>query len=218
MPLPDHELEALGGCLIGLEVEGACLEIGTAYGRTLIHLMSLFEPGDRPPFVVIDPMTYFPDQAEKVRANLAEEGFAADEVRILEMTSARALAELPADGEPFGGSLALVFVDGDHRITGVTVDLRWARRIAVGGAICFHDYRPDAPGLRLAVDRFLRRNPHYTREALVGSLLIVRKTGPSSGREVGALDRLYALLLAPLLRLQRSVRKRLPRADQAPGE
>ncbi len=205
MPLPDHELEALGRCLLDLEVEGRCLEIGTAYGRTLIHLMSLFEDADRPPFVVIDPMTYFPGQADKVRSNLAEEGVRPDEVRILEMTSARALRELPEESDPF----AFVFVDGDHRITGVTVDLQWARRVAVGGVICFHDYRPDAPGVRLAVDRFLRRNPHYRREALVGSLLILRKTAPSTGREVTAFDRLFALALAPLLRLQRSLRKRL---------
>ena len=209
MPLPDHELEALSGVLRGLTVEGPCLEIGTAYARTLIHLMSLFEDGDRPPFVTVDPMTFFEGQAEKVRANLAEAGLS-DAVRILEMTSERALVELPADGDPFGGPLAFAVIDGDHRITGVTTDLRWARRVAVGGVICFHDYRPDAPDVRLAVDRFLRRHRHYERESLTGSLLIVRKTGPSTGPEVGLLDRIYAALMAPLLRLQRSIRKRLP--------
>ncbi len=205
MPLPEHELEALSRVLRELSVDGPCLEIGTAYARTLIHLMRQFDDADRPPFVTVDPMTYFGGQADKVRANLAEEGLS-DAVRILEMTSAQALAELPADDDP----LAFVFIDGDHRIPGVTTDLRWARRVAVGGVICLHDYRPDAPGVRLAVDRFLRRHPHYQREALVGSLLILRKTGPSTGPEVGALDRLYAILMAPLLRLQRSIRKRLP--------
>ena len=121
MPLPDHELEALGGYLRGLQVQGRCLEVGTAYGRTLIHLMSLFEDDRRPPFVVIDPMTYFPGQAAKVRANLVEEGFGDADVRILEMTSARALLELPVEGDP----LAFVFVDGDHSERGVRQDLEY---------------------------------------------------------------------------------------------
>ena len=202
MPLPDRELDALSRVVRELPVEGLCLEIGTAYARTLIHLMRQFDDGARPPFVTVDPMTYFGGQADKVRANLSEVGLA-DAVQVLEMTSAEALRRLD---EP----LAFVFIDGDHRITGVTTDLRWARRLLPGGALCLHDYRPDAPGVRLAVDRFVRRNPHYQREALVDSLLIVRKTAPSTGAEIGWFDHLQAYLMAPLLRLQRSLRKRLP--------
>ncbi len=202
MPLPDRELDALSRVVRELPVRGTCLEIGTAYARTLIHLMGQFDDEDRPPFVTVDPMTYFDGQADKVRANLAEIGLA-DAVRILEMTSAEALRRLD---EP----LAFVFIDGDHRMPGVTTDLRWARRLRPGGALCLHDYRPDSPGVRLAADRFLRRNPHYQREDRVDSLLILRKTAPSTGPEVRWTDHLFARLMAPLLRLRRSMHKRLP--------
>ena len=62
------------------QLKGRHLEIGTAAGGTLKELMRAYPDGERPPFVVVDPMTYFPDQLAKVRRNLAAAGLDPDRV------------------------------------------------------------------------------------------------------------------------------------------
>jgi hypothetical protein len=77
--------------------------------------------------------------------------------------------------------------------------------------LAFHDYGPGSPGVVAALDRFLARHRHYRREALVGTLLVVRKLSESTGAEVTRWDRLRAALGTVFFRLRRSVRKRWPR-------
>src|SRR5581483_249024 len=59
---------------------GRHLEIGTAAGGTLCAMLNAFAPAHRPPFSVVDPMRYFPDQLGTVRRNLMAHGLDPDGV------------------------------------------------------------------------------------------------------------------------------------------
>src|ERR1700687_1759576 len=72
--IPKNELARLVALLHAERLKGAHLEIGTAAGGTLRELMRAYPDETRPRFVVVDPMTYFPDQLAKVRRNLKDAG------------------------------------------------------------------------------------------------------------------------------------------------
>jgi UDP-2,3-diacylglucosamine pyrophosphatase LpxH len=105
-----------------------------------------------------------------------------------------------------------MLIDGAHKIRYVTQDLRWLRLLKPGGVACIHDYNDRHEGVKLSVDRFLRKYPNYRREQLVGSLMILRKSGPSLAKEVAFADSLWASAFAPFLQLKINLRKRLARS------
>ena len=186
-------------------LKGLHLEIGTAAGGTLCAMMKCFVPGERPRFVVVDPMAYFAGQLEVVKRNLRQHDLDPSEVDIRISRSSDAFQRAEAAGETFD----LVFIDGAHKIRFVTQDLRWARLVNVGGIICVHDYNLNQRGVMLAVDRFLRKHPNYHREALIGTLLVLRKQAASRSKEITRADGLWALALSPWLQLKKSLAKRL---------
>ena len=203
---PD-ELAYLLNLIRNSGLKGRHLEIGTAAGGTLCAMMKCFATGERPPFVVVDPMAYFADQLELVKQNLRQHGLDPSEVDIRVSRSSDAFQCAEAAGETFD----LVFIDGAHKIRFVTQDLRWARLVNVGGIICMHDYNPQQRGVMLAVDRFLRKHSNYQREALISNLLVLRKHAASRSKEISSADGLWALALSPWLQLKKSLAKRLGR-------
>ena len=64
------ERSALLDVLRQARLTGQHLEIGTAAGGTLKELMAIYPEAKRPPFVVVDPLVYFPDQRRAVERNL----------------------------------------------------------------------------------------------------------------------------------------------------
>ena len=52
------------------------------------------------------------------------------------------------------GSLDIVFIDADHRYSGVKADIEaWTPKVRKGGIVCGHDFDyPDCPGVRKAVE------------------------------------------------------------------
>jgi hypothetical protein len=70
----ERELAARKALLKTRGLKGPHLEIGTAAGGTLKELMRCYADAERPRFVVVDPMRYFPDQPAIVRKNLASAG------------------------------------------------------------------------------------------------------------------------------------------------
>jgi len=190
---------------------GPHLEIGTAAGGTLAAMMRCFGDADRPPFVVVDRMTYFPDQLETVRRNLQEHGLRADDVDFRVATSAAALREATRRRERFD----FMLIDASHKILSVTADLRWTRLLSPGGILCLHDYCQRFPGVVRPVDRFLARHGNYARLGRAGSLLAVRKLCASMRREVGPLDRAHSLLWYLPLEVRRKLEKRQARRQPA---
>lgn len=184
---------------------GKHLEIGTAAGGTLCLLMNVFETGARPPFVVVDSMNYFSDQFSSVQKNLENNGIPPADVEFRVQSSDEAFAEAYVRQEKFD----FMLIDASHKIHHVTDDLRWTRLLNKGGIVCVHDYR-HARGVTLAVDRFLRKNPHFEMLACVDKLISFRKTDGGSREEVTSGDRLWAAVLAPAIQVEASLRKRFP--------
>lgn len=151
-------------------------------------MLSAIELEDRPPFVVVDPLNYFANQLETVHRNLIEHRIDPATVEFRATKSIRAFRTAERRGELFD----FILVDGCHKIQSVTADLLWSRLLAVGGLICFHDYDPIYPGVKMPVDRFLRKNPNYKVVGHADSLLVIRKIVASTHREVDLSDKLYA--------------------------
>jgi len=168
--------------------------------------MAAFPADSRPPFVVVDPMTYFPDQRKIVEENLRSKGLDPEGVEFREGTSEELFPAAERNGDRFD----FILIDGAHKIRSVIRDIRWARLLNENGVICFHDYLPKFKGVMWSADRFLRRwKGHYERIEQVDSLLMIRKTGSSPVPEIGASDLLWASCWAPLLQLRRNIGKRL---------
>ena len=69
---------------------GTHLEIGTAAAGTLKRIMLSYDKQKRPKFIVIDPMTYFPNQFEIVRSNLSKVGIDPNEIKFFTVKSSKA--------------------------------------------------------------------------------------------------------------------------------
>jgi len=186
---------------------GDYLEVGTAAGGTLREMMKCFDDASRPRFVVVDPMNYFADQLEIVRKNLRSHDLDPAQVDFRVATSVSAFTHAEDAREAYD----FMLIDGAHKIRYVTQDLRWLRLLKPGGVACIHDYNDRHEGVKLSVDRFLRKHPNYRREQLVGSLMILRKSGSSPSKEITFADRLWASALTPFLQLKINLRKRLAR-------
>lgn len=157
------------------------LEIGTAAGGTLKRMMLAYSDAERPRFVVIDPMGYFPGQREAIEANLASVGLDPSGVEFRVKTSSQALGPALRAKERFD----FILIDGNHALRAVTEDLRWTRLLTSGGHVCLHDYeeRPGMviAGVKIAVDAFLARYPNYQLREVAGAMAILKKieAGPS---------------------------------------
>lgn len=200
----DNELKALTEVLRSRGLHGTHLEIGTAAGGTLKELIRVYPEGARPRFVVVDPMTYFPNQIETVQRNLKESDLdpATVDFRIGFSWPAFQNAELASERFSF------IFVDGSHKIHHVTEDLAWTRLLEPNGIVCFHDYCEKFPGVTQPVDRFLARHQNYRILALVETLLILEKTGASLSPEIDAFERFRAKGVNIAHQLTASIRKR----------
>jgi predicted O-methyltransferase YrrM len=181
------EHECLLGALRAAAGAGQFLEIGTAAGGTLAQMMLCLDRQDAR-FVVVDPMTYFPDQLQAVQRNLRGHGIDPARVDFRVQTSARAFAAAKKTGESF----RFILIDGSHKIMPVMGDLRWLRLLATDGVVCFHDYWPGEKGVYLPVKRFLSRRSNYKIVGSAAGLLALRKTGPSLRVETDLADWLYA--------------------------
>lgn len=182
---------------------GKHLEIGTAAGGSLCAMLGSFSEKERPQFVVVDPMAYFPSQMDTVKRNLREHHLDPALVDFRIATSVTAFRQAETQHEEFG----FILVDGCHKIRSVMNDLKWLSLLNVGGVVCFHDFLPKNPGVWLAVRRFLKRHQNYEVIGQVGSLLAVKKTAASIRPEVTALDQLYARLLYLPLQIERKLTK-----------
>lgn len=189
-------LEALLDQILRERPASPYLEIGTAAGGALRDMMLCFEDTEVPQMVVIDPMTYFPDQIGTVRRNISRHGLDLQKVILRIETSNQAFARADKAHEEYG----LILVDGSTRLTDIMKDLRWTRLLRVGGLVCINNVDDQHKGNRLAVSRFLRKYPEYECVRREGSLIILRKTTQPKKPEIGAADQLFARLRGLLLK------------------
>ncbi len=201
----EAELKALTALLENSQFDGLHLEIGTAAGGTLKAMMGVYSDTTRPDFVVVDPMTYFPDQRQIVDTNLRAGGLDPAEVDFRTEKSWTVFQQAERDGEKFD----FIFIDGNHKAKYVIQDLCWSRLLEPGGCLCLHDYSIEHKGVIWAVDRFLSQNPAYERIDLVDSLIILKKMKTSAHFEVCFMDRLIGRCLSFIHSQERSIKKRM---------
>jgi hypothetical protein len=198
------ELETLTMTLSTAGLRGSHLEIGTAAGGTLKELMRLYPNEKRPRFVVLDPMTYFPNQREIIERNLRDAGLDPSGVEF------RIGYSWPLFAEAFPNErYSFIFIDGNHGAEGAMRDLAWTRMLETGGLVALHDHGPKFPGVVWAVAWFLRKQPNYTKVAEAETLVILRKNATSPIPEVSEFDLRLARALQLPLKWRRSIRKRL---------
>lgn len=168
-------------------------------------MMDCYDANSRPPFVVVDPMTYFENQLELVKKNLSDHGIDPESVEFRTGKSRDIFQAAGKADEEFD----FIFIDGNHKFRYVTQDLCWARQLRPGGILCLHDYEPGFPGVMLATDRFLQANPNYEVIDHIERLIVLHKTRPSTRPEVSQLDLIYSQIRTPLMQLRKSIKKRL---------
>lgn len=212
--LADDELAALRSLLRSEKLEGTHVELGTAAGGTLVEMLKAYAAGERPHFVVVDTMQYFPDQLALVRKNLESNGLDPDLVEFRVQRSGDAYETLACKPEEF----SFILIDANHKLKYVMQDLRWPRYLKPGGILCLHVYCAGSEGVVIAVDRFLNRNKNYQRLQLTNRLLMIRKTDATDSAEVSGTDMTFARAVTPILQLKKSIAKRLNRSQHKPTE
>jgi len=203
------ELDALREIITRNPRPGKHLEIGTAAGATLCEMMRAAT--HRPPFAVVDPMTYFRDQRQTVERNLTTHGLPLSQVDIRVMRSWDAFRAARSSGETFD----FVLIDGTHKFRYVMQDLHWAGLINPHGILALHDYTPRLRAVKWAVDYFLANNRNYHRIGLADSLLLLEKTAPDGPSGPHVMSHAKAALMHPLFQFENSIRKRLGMGETA---
>lgn len=120
----------------GLRPQRLC-EIGSAEGGTLFLFSRMADPAAR--IVSID-IAYSPARRRAFpRFAQAGQTLSCVEADSQRPETARHVQEL------LGGPLDFLFIDGDHRYTGVARDFElYSPRVRAGGLIGFHDIAPDS--------------------------------------------------------------------------
>lgn len=169
-----------------------CLEIGTAAGGSLCEMIRSFWPRSAPAFVVVDPMNYFPNQRRVVSRNLRRNHIDPKTIDFRDVRSSKAFSDSVSAGEQF----AFILIDGDHKMSSVVSDLRWATLLKQGGIICIHDYESRFLGVRWATNIFLLGNRSFEVIGKQGSLLAVQRTSEGGSHLRNRTAFLFACVLA----------------------
>ena len=179
-------------------------EIGTAAGGTLVRLIKGFPPEELARVLVVEPFTYFENQLGVFRDNLLHHGIDPERLDVRVGRSLDAFRKAREKGERF----SFIIIDASHKLKYVMQDLQWLCLLETGGKAAIHDYHENTPGVMLAVDIFLRRNPNYRRKQLKDRLLLLEKTSESTRCEVSNLNLLFASLYSNILHNKQSLKKK----------
>jgi len=145
------------------------------------------------------------NQLEKIHTNLRSANIDPSTVTFWEGTSEDFVERERRAGTTFD----FVFIDGNHSHYPVMVDLQWADMVNPGGFVCMHDHRMDKfPGVVWSATHFLKKNPNYTVQEKVDSLIVLKKNAAGSGRGVTKGDLNGAMIAQHLNKLERSLKKR----------
>lgn len=213
--MSNKELSTLLEVIKSHNLQETHLEIGTAAGGTLCSILSLYcnTLKTKPPsFIVIDPLTYFPNQFEVIQENIKRHKIDRHDLDFIKSKSSAALKnfrELPS-------RLDFILIDGSHKMKHVTSDFRWAAFLNCGGILAIHDYSEKFQGVFRSTNKFLRKNPNYKVISHSQSLLILKKKEESKTAEVSSIDILMATVSGFGLQMMGSLRKRFLRSSGKP--
>ncbi len=168
----------LAAAAAGPRPDGEVVEIGSFRGRSTIVLaraagsVVAIDPhagGDRGPQEIAPQAARGVEDHGAFLANLRAAGVA-DRVRHVRKPSARALGDVQ-------GPVALLFVDGAHRLGPARSDLvSWGRRVAPGGRMLVHDAWSSV-GVTLALLTTTAPSPRWRYAGRTGSLAEYERLG-----------------------------------------
>ncbi len=188
-----------------LSIGGNFLEVGTAAGGTLKEIIQTADKKKlETMFYVLDPLTYYPDQLQKVHQNLSNSNIDPSRVKFWQGTTDSFLPIALKKDLKF----SFIFIDGDHKAYPVMNDLRWMTQLEVGGVACFHDYCDKFPGVGWSLDHFLSRNKKFSIILEAETLKVVMRCGEEIS-PVNKIDLLKSKCAQFFLRLRNSLKKRL---------
>ena len=200
------EIEALKQAIKAAPSGGCALELGTAAGGTLKELINFSKSvGKRYQFHVVDPMTYYHNQLQKVKDNLKSADIDPEEVDFFIGTSDGFMKSNYFHGLSF----SFVFIDADHRAYPLMKDLRILRNLQEGGLACFHDYKEKFPGVMWSLDHFLSKNSNYEYVSKNKSLVTIKKIKKTNDAEVGISDLIGAKIFQYKHKYKRSINNRI---------
>ena len=156
---------------------GVIVEIGSWKGKSTIWLAKGSEAVAGQPVYAVDPHTggadfetlgYTKINTEKeFRDNITRAGVE-DRVIPLVMPSPRA-------SEGWQWPIGFLWIDGDHRYEGVSMDFHsWAPHVVAGGIVAFHDTY-SWEGVRRVVDEEILRAPGYKVLGQMDGILAIEK-------------------------------------------
>ena len=205
--MSDDEVSSIRNVIYDSKLNGIHVEIGTAAGGTLCEILKCYQNElkvEPPQFIIIDPLTYFDDQYEKICLNLKNNGLSQNNITFEKNKSSVAFRNLSVHA----GEIDFILIDGNHKINHFVGDLRFSRYLRAGGLLLIHDYSIDFKGIRSATNIFLNRYRNYEVLSHVDCLLILRKKSISTSLEISFLDLLSAWFCNFWAQVLKSIRKR----------
>ena len=147
---------------------GDILEIGCLYGGTTYELASV---NPKVHVTTVDNFSWTPEGYPTASSALAKKNLEDNDVHnvsIVVGTSSEFLSK-------YNGEVDLSFIDGGHSYEYVNPDLLACAKFSK--VIVLHDYHNDHEwmGITKAVDEFIRGNPNWILDKVVGMMVVLRR-------------------------------------------
>lgn len=205
--MTDAEVYSIKNAIKDSKLTGLHIEIGTAAGGTLCEILKCYQNELKvvpPQFIIIDPLTYFDDQYEKICLNLQNNGLSRNNITFEKNKSSVAFRNLSTHA----CEIEFILIDGNHKINHFVGDLRFSRYLKAGGLLLIHDYSKSFKGIHSATNNFLNRYTNYEVLSHVDCLIILRKKSISNSIEISPLTLLSAHFRNLMDQVLNSLRKR----------
>lgn len=202
------EVSSIKNAIKDSKLTGLHIEIGTAAGGTLCEILKCYQNELKvvpPPFIIIDPLTYFDDQYEKICLNLQNNGLSQNNITFEKNKSSVSFRNLSGHA----GEIEFILIDGNHKINHFVGDLRFSRYLRAGGLLLIHDYSNNFKGIHSATNIFLNRYRNYEVLSYVDSLIILRKKTVTNTQEVSVIDQFLSGLVNVFQQVKSSLHKRV---------
>ena len=162
------------------------VEIGSYLGRSTLAIGGGSLSGNKAPVLAIDP-----GFGQVFAHDVKTEDVGIHEALVANIENAgldsivTVIRDVSANVAPtHEGAIDMLFIDALHDYESVKCNFyEWQHHVAVGGVACLHDYgRPAFPGVQRFVDTDETLRDDFEREALVDTLIALRRTRPYEPR------------------------------------
>ena len=204
--MTSEEVNEIIRCIGKYKPNGIHLEIGTAAGATMCSILKYYKfvLNFKPPkFIAVDPLSYFENQYEVICRNFKKNQLTLDNVVFEKKTSDQAFKTLKIK------EIAFLLIDGNHKLKNVIKDLRYTRILKKNGILVVHDYSTSFLGVKIAMDKFIKRYSNYEVISNINTLLVLRKKSIINVEEIKTIDIFLGHVFSFFLQTYASIKKRI---------